>query len=259
VDLDLPGVKAGIDALTENGAKIEAVVATHPFHTLAFPKFFAAYPNLKYYGTPRHLRVLPHLQWAGSVYDEAVRKLWEPEVEMRIPAGAEFVDPQPERSNHFSNVFVYHRASRTVHDDDTIIVLVDVPFLLRLLGFTEGKMYLHTSVKGPGLLPTPEAPIQFKCWLSKLCDDWDFDNFCAAHRGAYSSAARAEPAVCLLSRTCAACAGCVVGGARDAVRKMLADATPMLEKLAKRNAERAAVDGEKGSWSSDPEDKCECG
>lgn len=37
--------KAALDALTENGALIEAVVATHPFHTLAFPAFYKAYPN----------------------------------------------------------------------------------------------------------------------------------------------------------------------------------------------------------------------
>lgn len=38
--------KAALDQLTDNGALIEAVVATHPFHTLAFPAFYKAYPNV---------------------------------------------------------------------------------------------------------------------------------------------------------------------------------------------------------------------
>ncbi|CAF3965228.1 unnamed protein product, partial [Rotaria sp. Silwood1] len=89
-----------IDHLTNYGKNIKAVIA--------------------YYGTPRHLRRLTEIPWRGDLTDCNVRKKWEPEVEMRIPAGAEFVNPQPESRNHFISVFVYHRASRTLHVDDTI-------------------------------------------------------------------------------------------------------------------------------------------
>jgi hypothetical protein len=79
--------RAAIDRLTENGAKIEAVIGVHPFHTLAFPAFYEAYPKAPYYGTPRHLRRLTQIPWFGSLEDSVVRQKWEPEVEMRIPAG----------------------------------------------------------------------------------------------------------------------------------------------------------------------------
>ena len=107
VNLDAQ-LKSEIDALTNGGSKIQAVVATHPFHTLAFRGFYSHYPNAKYYGTPRHLRVIPEIPWVGDLQCPKTRALWEPDVFMRIPAGSEFVDPKPELSNHFSNVFVYH-------------------------------------------------------------------------------------------------------------------------------------------------------
>ena len=40
-----------------------------------------------------------------------------------VPAGAEFAEPRPPHRNHFSNVFVLHRASRTVHNDDCVIAI----------------------------------------------------------------------------------------------------------------------------------------
>ena len=76
-----------IDQLTNNGENIEAVVATHPFHTLAFPAFYQLYPKAAYYGTPRHLRRLTNIPWAGDLNNCEVRSKWEPDVEMRIPAG----------------------------------------------------------------------------------------------------------------------------------------------------------------------------
>lgn len=79
-----------IDQLTNNGEKIEAVIATHPFHTLAFPAFYQLYPKPAYYGTPRHLRRLTDIPWKGNLDDCEVRKKWEPDVEMRIPAGCSY-------------------------------------------------------------------------------------------------------------------------------------------------------------------------
>lgn len=81
-------LKKELDDLTNNGTKIEAVVAVHPFHTLAFPGFYKLYPDAKYYGTPRHLRNLKDIKWAGQLDNnkESLSK-WEPDVELRIPAG----------------------------------------------------------------------------------------------------------------------------------------------------------------------------
>lgn len=74
--------------LTHNGTKIEAVIAVHPFHTLAYPAFHKLYPKLKYYGTPRHLRKITQIKWAGQLDVDGNKLLqWAPEVELRIPAG----------------------------------------------------------------------------------------------------------------------------------------------------------------------------
>lgn len=76
--------------LTHNGTKIEAVIAVHPFHTLAYSSFHDLYPDAKYYGTPRHLWKLTQIIWAGQLdadENKALLSKWAPEVELRIPAG----------------------------------------------------------------------------------------------------------------------------------------------------------------------------
>lgn len=74
------GAKFELDFLTENGTLIDGVIATHPFHTMFFVAFHAKYPTLKFYGTPRHIRTIPSIPWAGDVNEEIVRRLWEPDV-----------------------------------------------------------------------------------------------------------------------------------------------------------------------------------
>lgn len=79
-----------LNELTSNGTKIEAVLAVHPFHTLAYSAFHKLYPNVQYYGTPRHLRKLTEIKWAGQLDEnenKALLSKWAPEVELRIPAG----------------------------------------------------------------------------------------------------------------------------------------------------------------------------
>ncbi|KAJ3414166.1 hypothetical protein HDV05_007028 [Chytridiales sp. JEL 0842] len=178
-----PAMKAEVDKLTDNGNLIEAVIGTHPFHTLAFRDFYKMYPNAPFYGTPRHLRRIKDIPWAGDLNEAEVRDKWSPEVEMRIPAGAEFVDPQPESYNHFSGVFVFHKESRTLYCDDTIAVSNNPNFVSRLFGAKEGSMFFHPGIYGPGLYSTEEAPKQFLCWLDKLINDWDFVNIATAHNG----------------------------------------------------------------------------
>ena len=75
-----PAAKEELDFLTDGGKLIDAVVASHPYHTMFFVPFHKMYPSLKYYGTPRHIRTIPTIQWAGDVSTEAVQTLWSPEV-----------------------------------------------------------------------------------------------------------------------------------------------------------------------------------
>ncbi|CAF0778367.1 unnamed protein product [Adineta steineri] len=206
--------RAEINRLTDNGAKIEAVIGVHPFHTLAFPAFYEAYPNAKYYGTPRHIRRLTTIPWAGSLDDCNIRKKWEPEIEMRIPAGAEFVNPLPESSNHFVSVFVFHRPSRTLHVDDTIIYGDHPGFLLKLTGFKHGTMAFQPSIKGAGLYPTAEAPFEFRDWMKTLLNDWPFDNICCAH------------------------SGIKIGGAHEQVIELVNTADALFNKLSEKNRKK---------------------
>jgi len=171
-------LKQEIDALTNFGQDIEAVVATHPFHTLAFPKFFDAYPNVPYYGTPRHLRNQKQITWNGDITENL--GMWESSgVEMRIPDGAEWVSPVPEDSNHFNSVWVFAKDAKIIHIDDSIMYFADPGLFMKAAGL-QGTHW-HPSLKGPALIPSPDSPAKFKAWVEKLIEDWDFDNIAAAH------------------------------------------------------------------------------
>jgi len=194
VQLD-PGLQAEIDALTSNGTRISAVIATHPFHTVFFPDFFKQYPKPAYYGTPRHLKVQPSLPWAGSTYNCVVRQFWSPEVRMRIPRGAPF--EAPAEDNHFSGIHVYHTRSKTIHVDDTITV--NFPSV--------GDMGFHPTLTTIGLFHIPQAPNAYRDFVQKFINDWDFVNIVAAHNGTK------------------------VGGAKDQLRKLLSAAAPIFLNL----------------------------
>lgn len=110
----------------------------------------------------------------------------------RFLPGTEFVNPQPESVNHFSSVFVYHRASATLHVDDTIIYADKPSFLLKLFGFKDGTMAFHPSIKNDGLHPTSDAPYLFRDWMRNILNDWPFENICCAHIGVKKGGAHAD-------------------------------------------------------------------
>lgn len=195
VELD-DQLKSQIDALTNNGDLIEAVLATHPFHTVYFPAFYSLYPNAQYYGCPRHIRNITTITWKGNFNDEATLKLWETEqIYLRIPDGAEFVNPA--ESNHFSSVFVFHQPSRTIHVDDTIGFHPNPGCFLRCaLGAKKNQMMFWNLQRG--LKKDNEAPILFKNFIQKILSDWDFDNACTAHTGNKIGGAKEELRLTLL-------------------------------------------------------------
>jgi hypothetical protein len=90
-------------------------------------------------------------------------------------------------------VFVYHQASRSLHVDDTIMYFDETAgFLLysiifRIMQRRPGSVSLHTSAfsdaADEGLFNTEDATQQFTAWLEKICNEWDFDCLCTAHRG----------------------------------------------------------------------------
>lgn len=174
-----PTVLAKINHLTDNGNLIEAVVATHPYHTIFFPAFYRQYPQAAFYGTPRHLRIQPEVKWAGDITEEQNLRRWEGDgVFLRVPAGVNFAFPL--KDNHFAGIFVFHAASRTLHVDDTVGYVQDPSWLLRKAGVKPGRASLHPQY---GTALTGAGALQFQSWFEQLLDDWDFDNFVVAHNG----------------------------------------------------------------------------
>jgi len=167
VDVD-DELKGEIDDLTKNGTLMVAVVATHPFHTTYFPSFYALYPKVPYYGTPRHLKMFPNIPWAGSTYECNIRQMWLPEIHMRIPRGANFVTD----GSHFSGIHLFHTASKTFHIDDTLIIHQP-----------SNDMTFESTLKGSGLFHVGAAPYAFRDWVQKYINEWDFENIVAAHNG----------------------------------------------------------------------------
>lgn len=197
--------KQKIDTLTENGTKIEAVIATHPFHTVYFKPFHKWYPNVPYYGTPRHLRMIPEIQWAGDISQPDNLSRWESEnIFLRIPTGGDF-DPVDQK-NHFSTVFVFHAASKSIHIDDTVLFFDHPGCVLNCFGKSHGSMEFWNLKKG--LKPTKEAPGEFRDFIQQVINDWDFENIIAAHTGN------------------------IIGGAKEKLRETLNKASPVLDQLA---------------------------
>lgn len=102
---------------------------------------------------------------------------------MRIPNGTEFANPA--ENNHFSSLFVFHKRSKTIHDDDTLMYFDPdhVGCCLRLAGVTPNKLYFHPSLCRGGLYNYKESAGFFKKWILRLISDWDFENICTAHHG----------------------------------------------------------------------------
>jgi len=235
-----PRVKEEIDILTNNGLDIEAVLCTHPFHSSFTGALYEAYPHAQYYGTPRHIRKYRDLPWAGSVDDCRVQGKWLPEIDIRVAEGCEFVAPQPEKYNHFCTAFVFHAKSKTIHQNDTILIgSKNASFFAQIgAGMKEGRMKFHVELEGCGLHPTPEAPFQFSQFIAGVIRDWDFDNICAAHCGNW------------------------IGGAKEALRRTLAAAMPRLEKLSERNKKKKPIAftmNGKHSLNLEVHEGCECG
>lgn len=144
--------------------------------------------------------------------------------------GAEYINPQPEKSNHFVSVFVHHRESKTLHVDDTLMYAENPGIMFRLFGLKAGSTVFHPSIKDNGLHPTAEAPLQFRDWMHQMLKDWDFDNLCTAHIGVK------------------------FGGARAAVEELMKNSEQFFIDLSERNKKKIPPTvGKQGEWVSGTE------
>lgn len=77
-------------------------------------------------------------------------------------------------------------------------------------GIEAGSLIFHPVIDKGGLYKTAEAPLQFRDWMKKLLEDWDFDNLCTAHIGVKA------------------------GGAHEAVRDLVNKSEKFFEDLSER-------------------------
>ncbi len=170
-------VKAQVDALTGGGDDIEAMINLHPFHTVHVERAHAQYPKAKLYGTQRHLEKFPELPWRPERSESVdCAALFAEELSFSVPAGVDFISRNEHL--HFSSVLAYHRDSKTLHCDDTLMYL-PLPGLLGKLRKT--RLSFH-----PTLAKTLEkragAAADFRAWAKHIARQWgDAENLCAAH------------------------------------------------------------------------------
>jgi hypothetical protein len=151
-----PEAKKEIDRLTNNGALIEAVVASHAFHTLGFPPFFALYPSPPYYGTSRHRQMATGIPWVGDITKEENLNRWVDQgIQIRIPAGTDLLS-----NSHFAGIFVFHVNSRTIHLDDTFnfFETSEMVGCLRCLLYCTGVSFNRVRLHPKAFCCDPKAP-----------------------------------------------------------------------------------------------------
>jgi hypothetical protein len=171
-------VRREIDELTGDGKDIEAILNVHPFHTVHVRKMHRMYPQARLYGTARHLSRFPELPWAETcTEDPAFHEQFAGDFEFSIPRGVDFISA--DENVHFSSVLVFHKASGTIHSDDTLMY-IGLPRLMRMFGLGDAVSF-HPTL-GKALEKRAGAAEDFREWANELIERWrDTENLCAAH------------------------------------------------------------------------------
>lgn len=170
-----------VDDLTHGGENLEAILNLHPFHTVHVRKVHKMYPSATLYGTQRHLSRFPDLPWAEvRTEDPVLHEQFAEDFDFSIPRGVDFIS---ENENvHFSSVLVLHRASMTIHSDDTLMYF-RLPGLMRKVGLGDSLSFHPTLAKA--LEKREGAAGDFREWAVELIERWkDAENLCAAHTAA---------------------------------------------------------------------------
>lgn len=167
-----------LDKLTLNGDLLKAIINLHPFHTASVSEVHKLYPTAELYGTERHKLVLPDLPWQEmNSEDDALHQHFAQDFDFLVPEGVDFVSDND--SVHFSSVLVYHKASKTIHVDDTLM-FVPMPKLIGALGMKNALSFHPTLTLA--LEKHPDAAFEFEEWVNNLVDRWGgAKNICAAH------------------------------------------------------------------------------
>ena len=181
-----------VSKLTNDGEDLEAVLHLHPFHTVYVKKMHERFPNAKLYGTARHIAKYPKLPWQGMrTEDPELHAAFVDDFEFSVPRGVDFISAN--ENVHFSSVLAYHRASKTIHVDDTLMY-IRLPKVARLLGKTDSLSFHLTLANA--LQKRPGATQEFVAWAKECIDRWkDAENLCAAHTSALVAKRNQGPSI----------------------------------------------------------------
>lgn len=164
-------VERQVLALTDQGRAVRAILNLHPFHTLHVPGCLRPFPNAKLYGSRRHKVRAPSLPWQDLEIDqEQLHALFADDLTFTVTRGVDFI-PKNE-ALHFSSVLAVHRASKTLHVDDTLSWSA-LPFL--------SGLRFHPTLRF-ALQKRAGAVADFRAWaqsLIALCEG--LEHVCTAH------------------------------------------------------------------------------
>ena len=161
-------VRSQIDAMTERGSKVKAILNLHPFHTLHCEWMHKTYPDAALYGTARHIEKFPDLPWQDTkCEDAALAETFGRDFGFSVPKGVPLVCD--DESVHFSSVLALHKASGTIHVDDTFVYL-EKGFPLSLLPMT-GRLGFHPTLE-KALEKRAGAADEFRQWAIDLGVEW---------------------------------------------------------------------------------------
>ena len=169
-------VKEQVMALTSDGKDIEAVLNVHPFHTVHCAKVAEDFPHATFYGSARHHKQVPEVNWSEDyVESDAVAQRY-PELEFSLPKGIYYI--APDDSVHSGSLLVYHPASQSLYVDDTF----EIPPSKKFNDVQAGINLHATTLKA--LKDEPDAGKAYCDWAAKLAHEWrEVRNFCGAHSG----------------------------------------------------------------------------
>jgi hypothetical protein len=185
-------VQVEIDDLTDGGKKVEAILNLHPFHTLHVRKMQKQFPLARLYGTARHLARFPELPWEEErTEDAALHERYGEDFDFSVPRGVDFISAN--EKVHFSSVLALHRASATIHSDDTLMY-IRMPAVMRLFGMSDAVGFHPTLVKA--LEKRAGAVRDFREWAEELIENWGgAKNLCTAHTAVLLDGENRGPAI----------------------------------------------------------------
>lgn len=167
-------VRTKVMTLTNQGQEVEAVLNLHPYHTIHCAKMAKDFPQATFYGSSRHQKKVPEVNWSPDLVESEAVAARYPELQFSLSQGIDYICAN--EMIHAGSLLAYHPASKSLHVDDTFM---SPP--TKLLKSILPEIMLHPTTK-KALKDEPNAGKHYCDWATHLAHEWrDVRNFCAAH------------------------------------------------------------------------------